>query len=205
MASSTTRSEFAAEWLMVYKTGKGQHWFERSSKDNAEEEWAPFSAYFNGPRETWRKATRPQALFLTTAVQLNSEQLKPLFDWITNSMMILTWIGQASMWPTLQRLDEPGFKQRVLELLRAADIHIADIRVDKQPDHQVELKLEPGKTPEVAARDLEVPIVKYLHKIEGGGSVEFDNRHESAGTQKLLAYYWTATGGDRFRQASGDR
>jgi hypothetical protein len=42
------------EWLIVYKTGKGQHWFERSSKANSEEEWAPFSAYFNGPRETWR-------------------------------------------------------------------------------------------------------------------------------------------------------
>jgi uncharacterized protein len=119
---------------------------------------------------------------------LNSEQLKPLFDWITNGMMILTWVGAASMWPTLQRLDEPGFKPRVLELLRAADIHIADIRVDRQPGHQIELKLEPGKTPEMAARDLEVPIVKYLHRIEGGAAVEFDNRYESAGTQKLLAY-----------------
>jgi uncharacterized protein len=176
------------EWLVVYKTGKGQRWFERSSKSIHEDEWKPFSAYFNGPRETWRKATRPQALFLTTAVQLNSEQLKPLFDWITNGMMILTWAGAASMWPTLQRLDEPGFKARVLEVLRAADIHIADIRVDRQPGHQIELKLEPGKTPEMAARDLEVPIVKYLHKVEGGAAIEFDNRYESAGTQKLLAY-----------------
>jgi AAA15 family ATPase/GTPase len=48
--------------------------------------------------------------------------------------------------------------------------------------------LEPGKTPEMVARNLEVPVVKYLHRVAGGGTIEFDNRYESAGTQKLLAY-----------------
>jgi len=177
------------EWLIVYKKGKGQSWFDRrwdSSKD--EYEWAPFSTHFTGQKDVWRKATRPQALFLTTAAQLNSEQVRPLFDWLNNKVTILSWVGAISLWPTLQRLDEPGFKDRVLSLLRAADIHIADIRVDKAPGQQFEFKLEPGKVPEIATRDHEVPIVKYLHRIGDGEPVEFDNRYESAGTQKLLAY-----------------
>lgn len=156
---------------MVYKTSKGQRWFERSSRGRTQEEWAPFSAYFNGPRETWRRATRPRSLFLTTAAQLNCAQLKPLFDWIVNSVTIVTWRGAASLWPTLRRLGEPAFKRRVLELLRAADMRIADIRVDDQePDEREE------------------PHVRYLHEMEGGGSIEFDNRQESPGTQRLLAY-----------------
>jgi hypothetical protein len=177
------------EWLIVYRTGKGQGWFDRRwNAASGEYDWAPFSAYFSGQKEVWRKATRPQALFLTTAAQLNSEQLKPLFDWISSSVMILSWIGATTMWPTLQRLDEPGFKERVLGLLRAADIHIADIRLEKMPGHQVEFKFEPSKPTEFAAREGEIPVVKYVHRVDGEEPVEFDGRFESAGTQKLLAY-----------------
>lgn len=177
------------EWLIVYKTGKGQGWFDRRWNATTNDyEWAPFSSYFGGQKDVWRKATRPQALFLTTAAQLNSEQLKPFFDWMNGKVTILNWIGAASMWPTLQRIEEPGFKDRVLSLLRAADIHIADIRVEKHQGQQFEFKMEPDKPPEIAARDHEVPIVKYLHRISGEDPVEFDNRFESAGTQKLLAY-----------------
>lgn len=177
------------EWLIVYKTGKGQGWFDRRWKAESNDyEWAPFSTYFTGQKDVWRKATRPQALFLTTAAQLNSEQVKPLWDWINSGVTILSWIGAVSLWPTLQRLEEPGFKDRVLSLLRAADIHIADIRVEKHPGQQIEFKLEPGKAPELAARDHDIPVVTYLHRISGEDPVEFDNRFESAGTQKLLAY-----------------
>ena len=178
-----------SESLTVYRTGKGQRWFERRwNGDINDYEWSSFSAYFTGPKDIWRKATRPQALFLTTAAQLNSEQLRPFADWMANKVAIVSWMGATSLWPTLQRLDDPGFKERVLGLLRAADIHIADIRVDKELGHQVEFKLEPGKPPEFAARDQEVPVVKFLHQLAGEEPVWFDTRYESAGTQKLLAY-----------------
>jgi len=70
------------ERLLVYRTGKSQRWFERRFDEATHRDaWAPFSPNFNGPREMWRKATRPKALFLTTAAQLNSEQLAPLLSW----------------------------------------------------------------------------------------------------------------------------
>ena len=177
------------EWLIVYKTGKGQAWFDRSwNADTGEYEWAPFSNYFTGSKETWKQATRPGALFLTTAIQLNNEQLRPLWDWFANGVSILSWLGASGVGQTLQKLDDPAYKARVLNLLRAADIHIADIEVDKLPGQQVEFKLEPGKPPEFASRDQEVPVVKFWHRVEGEEPVSFDGRYESAGTQRLLSY-----------------
>lgn len=177
------------EWLLVYKTGKAQRWFERATKANSSEEtWAPFSAYLTGPRETWRKATRPQALFLTTAAQLNSEQLKPLLDWFATGIITLAGTVGPNLTPTLLRFEESGFKERVLELLRAADIHIADIRVEKRKAQQLQFKLEPGKPPEVAQLDGEMPEIEFCHQVKGGEPVWFDRRFESAGTQRLLSY-----------------
>ncbi len=177
------------EWLLVYKTGKAQRWFERHAKANStSEKWEPFSAYFTGPRETWRKATRPQALFLTTAAQLNSDQLRPLMDWFTSGVITLAGSVGPNLAPTLLRFEEPGFKERVLELLRAADLHIADIQVKKRKAQQFQFKLEPGKAPEFAAQDGELPDVEFCHQTEGGTPVWFDRRFESAGTQRLLSY-----------------
>jgi uncharacterized protein len=177
-----------SEWLTVYRTGKGQKWFDRTwDEESGEELWGTFSTHFSGPRETWRKATRPQALFLTTAVQLNSELLKPLFDWFTGGLVVVNAVSMLGLGFTLQRLDEAGFKERVLEVLRAADIHIADIKIERRPGHQFNLSFEAGKPPTVLAREGEVPFVTFGHRVEGGETVYFDPRFESTGTQMLFA------------------
>ncbi|OLB14683.1 MAG: hypothetical protein AUH10_03585 [Gammaproteobacteria bacterium 13_2_20CM_66_19] len=177
------------EWLIVYKTGKGQSWFDRRWNDaKGEHEWAPFSSYFTGSKETWRQATRSGALFLTTAIQLNNEQLKPLWNWFTDGLVIVNWTGALGIGQTLQRLDDPAFKARALGLLRSADLHIADIEVETVPGHQVAFKLEAGKAPELSTSPQDLPVVKFVHKLEGEDPVAFDGRFESAGTQRLLSY-----------------
>jgi AAA15 family ATPase/GTPase len=177
------------EWLIVYKTGKGQSWFERRWNDTkGEHEWAPFSSYFTGAKETWRQATRPGALFLTTAIQLNNEQLKPLWNWFMDGLVIVNWMGALGIPQTLQRMDDPAFKSRALGLLRSADLHIADIQVENVPGHQVAFKLEAGKAPELSTSAQELPVVKFVHKLDGEDAVAFDGRFESAGTQRLLSY-----------------
>jgi hypothetical protein len=179
------------EWLTVYRTGKGQKWFDREwDEDAGTETWGSFSTHFSGPRETWRKATRPQALFLTTAAQLNSELLKPLFDWFTDGVLFLNAmnaLGSLAIGLTLSRFDEAGFKERVIEVLRAADIHITDIKIEKKPGQQLNFSFEIGKPPTVVAREGEIPDVTFGHKGKGGNTVYFDRRFESAGTQTLFA------------------
>ncbi|MFO1393947.1 MAG: ATP-binding protein [Steroidobacteraceae bacterium] len=177
------------EWLIVYKTGKGQSWFDRRwNNANGEHEWAPFSSYFTGSKETWRQATRPGALFLTTAIQLNNEQLKPLWNWFMDGLDIVNWMGATGIPQTLQRMDDPTFKSRALGLLRSADLHIADIHVENVPGHQVAFKLEAGKAPELTTSAQDMPVVMFVHKVEGEDPVAFDGRFESAGTQRLLSF-----------------
>jgi uncharacterized protein len=177
-----------SEWLTVYKTGKGQSWFDREwDEDLNEERWGTFSTHFTGPRETWRRATRPQALFLTTAAQLNSELLKPLFDWFSDGLLVLNSVGLLGLGFTLGRLDEAGFKDRVLEVLRAADIHIADIKIEKKSGQQINFSFEAGKPPTVLAHEGVIPDITFGHKVEGGETVYFDRRFESVGTQMLFA------------------
>ncbi|MHB1540975.1 MAG: AAA family ATPase [Steroidobacteraceae bacterium] len=177
------------EWLIVYRTGKGQSWFDRRWNDaKGEHEWAAFSSYFTGPKETWRLATRPGALFLTTAIQLNNEQLKPLWNWFMDGLIVVNWLGALGIPQTLQLMDDPAFKARALGLLRSADLHIADIQVESVPGHQVDFKLEMGKEPELSTSTQNLPVLKFVHKLEGQDPVAFDGRYESAGTQRLLSY-----------------
>ena len=177
------------EWLIVYRTGKGQSWFDRRWNDaKGEHEWAAFSSYFTGPKETWRLATRPGALFLTTAIQLNNEQLKPLWNWFMDGLIVVNWLGALGIPQTLQLMDDPAFKARALGLLRSADLHIADIQVESVPGHQVDFKLKIGKEPELSTSTQNLPVLKFVHKLEGQDPVAFDGRYESAGTQRLLSY-----------------
>lgn len=176
-----------SEWLTVYRTGKGQKWFDREwDSERGEELWGSFSTHFAGPRETWRKATRPQALFLTTAAQLNSELLKPLFSWFSEGLVVVNSLGMLGLGVTLQRLDEAGFKERALDVLRAADIHIADIKIERKPGHQLNFSFEAGKPPTVMTHQGEIPHITFGHLVDGGDTVYFDQRFESLGTQMLF-------------------
>ena len=83
------------ERLTVYSGRKPQRWFERSFDANTQiENWTPFSVNVEGHREMWRKATRPRALFVTTAAQLDGAQFVPLLRWFqTHLEFVLSPIG----------------------------------------------------------------------------------------------------------------
>ena len=63
------------EWLFAWPRGRVQVWFER-----ALERWN-LGANLTGDKAVWRRATRSNALYLSTAVSLNSRQLRPIYDW----------------------------------------------------------------------------------------------------------------------------
>ena len=160
-----------AERLLVYRTGKSQRWFERRYDDTiSKDEWAPFSPSFNGPREMWRKATRPNALFLTTAAQLNSEQLAPLMHWVEHCIEIVLPSGLTDFGRIAGQIHHESFKKRVLELLRAVDIHVADVRVAQ---------------PEGGGR----PQIEFLHKRPGWRPVWLDTEAEASGTHRLFRLF----------------
>jgi len=181
------------EWLLVYQHSKAQRWFEyHFNEETGENDWQPFSVSFKsekkGQRELWKANTGTRSLFLTQAVQSNSEMLKPLFNWFANDLIILPARAELNVMPTLMRLDEPKYKDWVLRLMNAADIHISDIKVEKRKGQQIEFKLEPGKVPELRSVDGEIPDIEFCHKTSDGQEQWFDRRYESYGTFRLLGY-----------------
>ncbi|MFM8246489.1 MAG: AAA family ATPase [Burkholderiaceae bacterium] len=181
------------EWLLVYRLAKAQRWFEyHLNADTGQTDWEPFSVHFKGERkgqrELWKASTAARSLFLTQAAQSNSHQLQPLFDWFANSLAIFPAQTPFNLTPTYQRLDDPHYKQWVLRLLNAADIHISDIRVEKRQLAQFEFNTDSSVLTETPETDSEYPIVQFKHEFDGGHQQWFDTRFESFGTLRLLGY-----------------
>ena len=181
------------EWLLVYESSKAQRWFEyHYNPETGENDWQPLSVHFKGEkkgqRELWKANTGIRSLFLTQASQSNSLQLQPLFNWFANDLIVVPAQAPFNLMPTLQRLNEPHYKDWVLRLMNAADIHISDIRVENRKGQQFEFRLEPGKTPELQTFDGELPVIEFGHKTSDGREQWFDYRFESFGTLRLLGY-----------------
>lgn len=181
------------EWLLAYQSSKAQRWFEyHYNPETGENDWLPFSVHFKGEkkgqRELWKANTGARALFLTQASQSNSQLLQPLFNWFAHDLIVLPARAEFNLMPTLQRLDDPQYKEWVLRLMNAADIHISDIKVEKRKGQQFEFKLEPGKPPEFRAFDGDLPDIEFCHKTSDGQEQWFDRRFESYGTLRLLGY-----------------
>ena len=83
-----TSKQILSEWLIAYKTSKPQAWYSRDYNPKTDDYEYKFGSHLLGAKTLWRDATRTNSLFLSTAIQLNSEQLKPVFDWITESLII---------------------------------------------------------------------------------------------------------------------
>ncbi len=176
------------ERLLVYRTGKSQRWFERRFEEATRKDtWAPFSPNFSGPREMWRKATRPKALFLTTAAQLNSEQLAPLLDWIEHRLEILFPGDMTDVNRIAMRIQDETFKTRVLELLSAVDIHVDDVRFAEQDPSRADPAPPPGAG--FLRRGSAHRSIEFLHARDGLVPMWLDSVFEAAGTQRLIGLF----------------
>ena len=185
---SLTPERICDEWLLVYRSSKPQEWFRREWKEEAKAyDYAPFSSYFSGQKDLWKKSTRDNALFLSTAVQLNCEQLKPLWDWIVTSWMIFPSQAFPVLDPTLDAIESGGAKA-VLGFLNSADLGIVDVAIERQKGKQNQFIFDgaTGKTSVSEPVDVELRIPRFRHKA-GSQSAVLDFAFESEGTQRLFS------------------
>jgi hypothetical protein len=177
-----------AERLLVYNTGKSQRWFERVWDDSEQREfWQPFSQNFSGPRALWRDATRTTALFLTTAAQLNAEQLRPVFHWFEHGMELVFPSEPANLARVAACIHDTTFKKRMLDFLHAADIHVNDVRVPEAESAAIESS-GPWLMTHKRPRSPERSSVEFSHG-RGGSPVWLHAADESAGTQRLASLF----------------
>nr|WP_319564634.1 ATP-binding protein [uncultured Rhodoferax sp.] len=175
-----------SEQLLVYRAFKPQRWFARHFDAESGKDVYEFGPGLKGAKNLWEGATRPNALFLSVAVQLNSEALRPVFDWFANRLVIFNEQSRLTPDFAVQMLKQEAQRKAICEFLRAADISIADIEVTTQQAmvHSIKFDLATGKREE-AAREQAVDEVKF-HHITEHGKAAFDLADESSGTRNLL-------------------
>lgn len=183
---SMNSQRILSEYLLVYKSFKPQRWFERRLDEATGKDHYEFSTSFKGSKAVWESATRPNALFLSMAVQLNSEALRPVFDWFAKQLLILNEMAPLNMHASLQKLKEPESRRAVCNFLSAADISIADIDLvtRKVPGQTVHFDLAAGKT-ELRHEDVEENQLRFHHVTDKGNAI-FELADESSGTRSLL-------------------
>lgn len=188
---SSSEDRVFEEWLLAYPNGRAQRWFGRSW--NAEKgiyEWDMGNA-LNGQKQLWQESTRPNALFLSTAVQLNSSQLKPVYDWFRKTLRMANVSGWAPEF-TASKCEDDTTKKRILDFIKAADIDIQDFKIESE---RFAAQHIPSEIPEEIKerilddlKDHKVYDIKTIHYGVNGQKVEFDFNDESDGTQKLFAF-----------------
>lgn len=189
---AATRNRIESEWLFAYPEGKSQRWFERNVNPKpGEPEWY-FGPKFTGPKKVWQEATRDNALFLSTAVQLNSENLKPVFQWFTNRLRVIEPYARISPGFSTKKCDEDSeWKSRIIAFLNKADLGISEIQIERRSMDSMPF---PADMPEAVRTYLNSQVagrvmsdVKLSHRSEDGSEATFNLHDESGGTQKAFA------------------
>ncbi|QOJ08618.1 ATP-binding protein [Nitrosomonas sp. H1_AOB3] len=181
-----TAQRIVSEHLLVYKAFKPQRWFTRQFDADISKDVYDFGPGLKGPKNVWEGATRPNSLFLSMAVQLNSEALRPVFDWFINHLIIFNEQAQLNPQISIQKLKQDEGRKEICNFLSAADISIANIDVEtrKVPGQAVHFDLVAGKT-EVRTEEVEEHRLRFHHVTEQERAI-FDLSDESNGTRNLL-------------------
>lgn len=175
-----TKTQIHGEWLLVYEKSKPQVWFSRTLDTETGRYAYTYSDYFLGQKKVWEAATRKEVLFLSTAIQLNNEQLRPLYQQFAENIAIFPDGGRIGADFSAQFIEKPLNKEKVTSFMAAADTGISSVSVEKKAGKQVRFDFEAEQAAEF--RDMEMSIPVFGHVAEGK-QYEFEATEESAGTQ----------------------
>lgn len=181
-----TSRRITREHLLVYKSVKPQKWFSRTyDADNDRYEYE-FSSLLKGKKDSWKDATRSNALFLSMGVLLNSEQLKPIFDWFNLSLTVMNEVQKLNPQFSIDMLQSSEGKRTICDFLSSADISISEIDVvtQKRPGHRIEFTSD-NELPSISKEENDVHELRFKHSTDAGSAV-FELDDESTGTRSLL-------------------
>lgn len=182
---SLTPERIVDEWLLVYRARKPQKWFSRTTNTKTGVTTYDFSSHLTGPRKLWQDSTRPNALFLSTAAQLNSELLRPVFTSIVEKISHIP-AGQSPLLEfTNKWLKDAAEKKSIRDFLLYADISISDIvAVPRKGIFQHITFSATGEPAKVSREEQEMLMPQFVHETKRG-SARFELHEESMGTQRL--------------------
>ena len=182
-----TPTRIVSEWLLVYQKSKPQRWFDRRAGVTDAKDKFEFGPHLPGAKRIWQESTRPNALLLSTAVQLNSEALSPLYRWFAESLNVFLDGGHLPPDFSTLMVQSPTGQARIAALMSAADIAIAAIAVEPMKAFRQSFNLDPTKgLADSKLEEAEILMPRFTHKT-GEAWAEFEFNDESQGTQKLFS------------------
>ena len=192
---SVDRTRICEEWLLAYPAAKAQRWFERVYNPESDGYDWYFGPKFKRPVKVLQQATRSNALFLSTAIQLNNEQLRPVFNWFTQRLVVIPAHGDlpnAFRNFTLNQCENVAGREKILKFLKVADLGIDGLQVESHTvsEDDIPLDIEPGARKQLTKEFLgkELMQLNALHtRIDTGEKIAFDFGEESDGTKKLFS------------------
>lgn len=189
---AATRTRVVEEWLVAYPKGRAQRWFDRQWDKKADTYQWQIGNALQGQKQLWQDSTRDNALFLSTAVHLNSKQLQPVYDWFHKILRTATVAGWSRGF-TASLCEKADHKARVLAFLKAADMAIDDIVVEKKAFDRDDLPDEmPDEIKDVVSKNMSgkqvIVRLNTVHQGTDGNPVAFDFDEESDGTQTLFSF-----------------
>jgi uncharacterized protein len=190
---TVNRSKVLKEWL--YATPKSsqkqtpQKWYERSEKNHKVDSF--IRKELKGAKETWKKSTRDNALFLSTAAQLESEDFQIPLQWFQGPLRILTSPESLSPGYTVSKLEEnkKSYKQ-IIKFMKGLDASFDDITVIEKEVTEEDFKDVPEEIKSHVLKELKGKKRYDLFSIYRFGKEEYmlPFHKESEGTKRLLAY-----------------
>lgn len=185
---SATQDKIIKEWLFTYPNGRVQQLFLRTY-DKKNNEYTYEDRNLTGEKKLWEKSTRENALFLSTAIQLNNQQLKPVFDWF----LLLGISRDSGDFANSFNVTINTFQKQPKELidyLKAVDLDIENLKIEKQDLEQEAPSNIPKEMREQFKQFSKVTRfrVKTTHLNQKGQTIDFNMDLESGGTQKFFTF-----------------
>lgn len=187
---AATEEKITEEWLLAYPKGRPQRWIERLfDQEKQSYVWGSMDK-LSGSKQTWQDATRANSLFLSTAIQLNNQQLNPVYKWFAKTLHVAGLGGWHENF-TIKLCEKEKTRNKVVDFLKTADVGIDDIALETE---QFDASSLPEGLSDTAKQLLEehykdkpLTRVKTAHSVTGGNKVLLDMDNESDGTKKLFA------------------
>ena len=163
------------EWLYVFESNRPQKWFVR---ENGKYSYSP---QFKGEKKTWENSTREDSLFLTIAIKLNSEQLKPIFSWFQKLIISDRKNLSGRIFNTfIYDKESEENKNKILEFIQKADFAITDFSFKEKTYNDEDLKKYPEDLQNMLRGKKELNVKTSHTNQYGTFNLDFDK--ESDGT-----------------------
>lgn len=189
---SANSERIVEEWLYAFPKKMKQTWLERFWDEESKTDKIEIGSLLTsklGRKEILSSSTKPCSLFLSTAAFLNEPKIANVYSWFSKQLKVFSKHGPSGQY-TCSSCNDPKFKNKIVELLKSADLPVTDVIIEEKKFDPKDL---PAGIPDevknffsLQFKDEEMITPRFIHQDIRGNGVVFDFEDESDGTQKIF-------------------